>query len=86
MTNSPVSLESSVMRSSVIPSLKYSCSGSLLMLRKGSTAIERLSGSRAGACTSRITCDRENRWETSCQTRSPPPRRTTQEDKQCDRD
>ena len=46
MTNSPEMLESAVMRSSVIPSLKYSCSGSLLMLRKGSTAIEGLSRGR----------------------------------------
>src|SRR6266536_1360071 len=44
MTNSPESLERSVMRSSVMPSLKYSCSGSPLRLTKGSTAIEGLSG------------------------------------------
>src|SRR5438128_541332 len=38
------------MRSSVIPSLKYSCFGSSLMLTKGRTAIEGLSGNcRAGA-------------------------------------
>src|SRR5215469_4375174 len=33
--------ERSVVRSSVIPSAKYSCSGSLLRLAKGSTTIER---------------------------------------------
>src|SRR6516165_6913096 len=33
--------ETSVVRSSVIPSAKYSCSGSLLRLAKGSTTIER---------------------------------------------
>ena len=49
MTNSPESLESSVMRSSVIPSLKYSCSGSPLMLTNGSTAMEGLSGSASAA-------------------------------------
>src|SRR5271165_6418234 len=33
--------ETSVVRSSVIPSAKYSCSGSLLRLAKGSTTIDR---------------------------------------------
>ena len=45
MTKSPEILERSVMRSSVIPSEKYSCSGSPDMLVKGSTAIDGLSGS-----------------------------------------
>src|SRR5713226_10640911 len=51
MTNRSGSLERAVVKSSVIPSLKYSCLGSSLMLVKGSTAIEGLSGNaRAGAC------------------------------------
>src|SRR5712692_521691 len=37
MTNRPESLERETMRSSVMPSLKYSCSRSPLMLVKGST-------------------------------------------------
>src|SRR5262249_58499339 len=44
MTNSPESLERSVMMSSVMPSLKYSCSASPLIFTKGSTAIEGVSG------------------------------------------
>ena len=60
MTNNPESFERSVMRSSVIPSLKYSCSGSPLMLTKGSTAMEGLSGAvgveaPTSICT-RYTC------------------------------
>jgi hypothetical protein len=39
----------SVMMSSVIPSLKYSCSGSPLMLAKGSTQIETRAGPGAEA-------------------------------------
>ncbi len=38
MTRSPASFDSWVMMSSVIPSLKYSFSGSVLRLAKGSTA------------------------------------------------
>ena len=45
-TDSAETLERSVMMSSLIPSLKYSCSGSPLMLTNGSTQIE---GPRAGA-------------------------------------
>ena len=37
--------ERSVIRSSVMPSAKYSCSGSPLILTKGKTTIEGLSGS-----------------------------------------
>src|SRR5262245_22471283 len=37
-------LERSPVRTSVRPSLKYSCSGSLLMLTKGNTTIDGLSG------------------------------------------
>ena len=44
MTNRPGSRERSVIRSSVIPSLKYSCSLSPLILVSGSTAIDGLSG------------------------------------------
>jgi hypothetical protein len=39
------SLESAVMMSSLMPSEKYSCSGSPVMLVKGSTAIAARSGS-----------------------------------------
>src|SRR5260370_33239662 len=49
MTKRFGSLEREVIKSSVMPSLKYSCSRSSLMLVKGSTAIEGLPGSgRAG--------------------------------------
>ena len=41
--------ESAVMISSTMPSAKYSCSGSPLILAKGSTAIDGLSGSSADA-------------------------------------
>ena len=44
MTNSERKRLSSVMMSSVMPSEKYSCSGSPLILVKGSTAIDGLSG------------------------------------------
>src|SRR6266851_485979 len=51
MTNRPGKRESAVIMSSVMPSLKYSWSRSPLMLAKGSTAIEGLSGNvRAGLC------------------------------------
>src|SRR5207244_12697733 len=43
ITNSPESLERPVMRSSVIPSLKYYCPASPLMFSNGSTATEGLS-------------------------------------------
>jgi hypothetical protein len=45
MTKRPEIFERAVIRSSVIPSTKYSWSGSSLMLSNGSTAIEGLSGS-----------------------------------------
>src|SRR5262245_1274291 len=45
ITNRPETFDSSVMSSSVMPSAKYSCFGSSLMLVKGSTAIDGLSGS-----------------------------------------
>src|SRR5216684_6036753 len=51
MTNRSGSLERAVVKSSVMPSLKYSCCGSSLMLAKGNTAMEGLSGNgRAGTC------------------------------------
>src|SRR5438094_463025 len=49
MTKSQRMRESAVMISSTIPSTKYSCSGSPLMLAKGNTAIEGLSGSGSAA-------------------------------------
>src|SRR5208283_4784077 len=45
MTKSQRMRESAVMISSTMPSTKYSCSGSPLILAKGSTAIDGLSGS-----------------------------------------
>src|SRR5260370_21363817 len=52
------SLERAVIRSSVMPSLKYSWSRSPLMLVKGSTAIEGLSGNgRAGGCAGGMDAD-----------------------------
>src|ERR1051326_2526752 len=44
MTNSPDTLERSVIKSSVMPSVKYSWPVSLDMLANGSTAIDGLSG------------------------------------------
>ena len=45
MTKSQRMRDSAVMISSTMPSAKYSCSGSPLILAKGSTAIDGLSGS-----------------------------------------
>jgi hypothetical protein len=45
ITNSPRMRDRAVMISSTMPSAKYSCSGSPLMLLKGKTAIDGLSGS-----------------------------------------
>jgi hypothetical protein len=45
MTKSQRMRESAVMISSTMPSAKYSCSGSPLILAKGSTAMDGLSGS-----------------------------------------
>jgi hypothetical protein len=53
MTNSQRIRDRAVMISSTMPSAKYSCSGSPLILAKGSTAIEGLSGrARGGAVSS----------------------------------
>src|SRR5712692_4122953 len=58
MTKRSGSLESAVVRSSVMPSLKYSCSRSPLMLVKGSTAIEGMLGkARAGGCDGGMEAD-----------------------------
>src|ERR1700726_1448843 len=48
MTTSQRMRESAVMISSTMPSAKYSCSGSPLILANGSTAIDGLSGSGSG--------------------------------------
>ena len=48
ITNKPGKLESEVMMSSIIPSAKYSCSGSPLMFWNGRIAIEGFDGG-AGA-------------------------------------
>ena len=60
ITNSERNRDSSVMMSSVMPSEKYSCSGSPLMLVKGSTAIEGLSddGLEAAADTRGVPATR----------------------------
>ena len=46
----PADRDSAVMISSTMPSAKYSCSGSPLILAKGSTAIDGLSGKAAQGC------------------------------------
>src|SRR5215475_1775163 len=48
MTKSDLNRESAVMISSAMPSAKYSCSASPLMLWNGSTAMEGLSGNGSG--------------------------------------
>src|SRR6266852_9050147 len=58
MTKRSGSLEREVIKSSVMPSLKYSWSRSPLMLVKGNTAIEGLSGKRrAGGCAGGMDAD-----------------------------
>src|SRR5712692_2378202 len=58
MTNRSGILERAVVKSSVMPSLKYSCSRSPLMLTKGSTAIEGMLGkARAGGCAGGMDAD-----------------------------
>ena len=49
MTSSPEILERSVMMSSVIPSEKYSCSGSPEIFVNGKTATDAASGAVGGA-------------------------------------
>ena len=46
MTNRPETFERSVIRSSVMPSVKNSCSGSPLMFWNGSTAMDGFVGQR----------------------------------------
>src|SRR6266852_3322324 len=61
MTKRSGSLERAVIRSSVMPSLKYSWSRSPLMLVKGKTAIEGVSGmGRAGGCAGGMEADGED--------------------------
>jgi len=48
MTKNHVIRESAVIKSSAIPSAKYSCSGSLLKFWNGRTAMDGLSGSGSG--------------------------------------
>ena len=63
MTNSQRICESAVIISSTMPSAKYSCSGSPLILANGNTAIDGLSGSgRAGgsATPARAELSEEN--------------------------
>jgi hypothetical protein len=55
ITNSQGSREIAVVISSTMPSAKYSCSGSPLILAKGSTAIDGLSGS-GNAAGGTVSC------------------------------
>src|SRR5712692_1514698 len=58
MTKRSGSLDRAVIRSSVMPSLKYSWSRSPLMLVKGKTAIDGVSGKeRAGGCAGGMDAD-----------------------------
>src|SRR3984957_6640376 len=60
MTKSCESFDSEVMRSSEMPSAKYSCSASPLMLAKGRTAIDGLSSAAADGA-SEVGVDRLRR-------------------------
>src|ERR1700687_6006763 len=60
MTNSQRIWASAVMISSTMPSAKCSCSGSPLILAKGNTAIDGLSGSGSGDITGKDVGGR--RW------------------------
>ena len=51
MTKRFLKRDSSVMMSSVMPSAKYSCSGSLLIFINGKTAMDGLSAVALGAST-----------------------------------
>jgi len=55
MTNSQRMRDSAVMISSTMPSAKYSCSGSPLILAKGSTAIDGLSGNGSAGVDGLLT-------------------------------
>src|SRR5438445_10663505 len=58
MTNSPETFERPVIRSSVTPSLKYSCDGSWLRFVNGKTATDGLSG-RASPADSGVFSQRQ---------------------------
>src|SRR6478609_9683516 len=68
ITRSALIFESSVMRSSVMPSAKYSCSGSRDRFSSGRTASARMGGPRSEGGTSR---------DRYVQMRTPIPRRDT---------
>src|SRR6266849_325242 len=72
MTKRSGSLERAVVKSSVMPSLKYSCLGSSLMLANGRTAMDGLSGKvRAGVCIEGMDADGVGgRNERCCTTRT----------------
>src|SRR5215831_3959886 len=57
MTNRLEIFERAEVRSSVSPSLKYSCLGSSLMLTNGSTTMEGLSGNGSAGCTSVLSTE-----------------------------
>ena len=59
MTKNQRTRERAVMISSTIPSAKYSCSGSPLMLVKGKTATDGLSGRGGAERYSRHLCPQE---------------------------
>jgi hypothetical protein len=58
ITKMSVSLDRALIRSSVMPSTKKSCSAAPLRLAKGSTATEELSNFRTGLETEEIAADR----------------------------
>src|SRR5215470_15694050 len=76
MTNKLGILERSVIKSSVIPSLKYSCPGSPLRFVKGSTTREGLLGNgNAGACAAgRSAVGTDGRRERYCTATTNPKR------------
>jgi hypothetical protein len=57
MTNRPEKRDKAVIISSTTPSAKYPCSGSALMLWKGRTAMDGLSGSVGPEVSSEATVD-----------------------------
>src|SRR5215468_9652877 len=80
MTKRLESWERSLVRSSVMPSLKYSCLGSSLRFTNGSTTIEGLSGKgrgwELGGRDWGLGAGNERYWTaTMTPTRSPSPRR-----------
>src|SRR5215475_15362719 len=79
MTKRLESWERSLVRSSVMPSLKYSWSGSLLRLTKGRTTREGLLGKgSAGACSEGIVAEGGGgRTEKCCTATTTPARSST---------